>query len=105
MSYYKKHVFICTNKRDNGRQCCADNNAIELCHYAKAKIKALQQQGKGKIRINNAGCLDRCSEGPTLVIYPDNIWYHYQTQADIDEIIEQHVLQGNIVERLLLPNQ
>lgn len=105
MSYYKKHVFICTNKRDNGRQCCADGNAAELHQYAKAKIKALQQQGKGKIRINNAGCLDRCSEGPTLVIYPDNIWYRYQTQADIDEIIETHVLQGNIVERLLLPNQ
>lgn len=104
MNYYQKHVFICTNQRDNGRECCAQKNAIELLQYAKLKIKGLQQDGKGKVRINNAGCLDRCSEGPALVIYPDGIWYRYHTMQDIDEIIEQHVLNGQIVERLMLPN-
>ena len=101
--YYQQHVFICTNKRDNGKQCCADGNAMALFQYAKAKIKALGQSGQGKIRINSAGCLDRCAEGPALVIYPEGVWYSYKTQADIDEIIEQHVLQGKVVERLLLP--
>lgn len=103
--YYQKHVFICTNKRDNGKQCCADGNAVALQQYAKAKIKALGLNGQGRIRINSAGCLDRCAEGPALVIYPEGIWYHYKTQADIDEIIDKHVLRGEIVERLLLSKQ
>ena len=104
MPYYQKHVFICTNQRDNGKQCCADYQAKALLDYAKTQIKILQQNGKGKIRINSAGCMDRCAEGPVLVIYPDNIWYQYQTQADIDEIIAEHVLNNRIVQRLVLPN-
>jgi len=102
MSYYAKHVFFCTNLRTDGRQCCADGKAQELLTYAKTKMKSLPCSSQGKIRINNAGCLDRCAEGPVLVIYPDAIWYHYQTQSDIDEIIDTHVLNGRIVERLLV---
>lgn len=100
--YYQKHVFICTNQREAGKQCCADGDAVMLLNYAKAKIKALAQNGRGKVRINGAGCMDRCAEGPVLVIYPEGIWYRYKNQVDIDEIIEQHVLQGKIVDRLLL---
>jgi (2Fe-2S) ferredoxin len=102
--YYAKHVFICTNQRDNGQECCADGNASELFKYAKSRIKALGINGKGNIRMNNAGCLDRCSAGPVLVIYPEGAWYHYTNQQDIDEIIEQHILNGKPVERLLLKN-
>ncbi len=100
--YYQKHVFICTNKRENGKQCCTDADSMALFQYAKAKIKALGEQGKGKVRINSAGCLDRCAEGPVLVIYPEGTWYTYKNQADIDEIINEHVLQGRLVKRLLL---
>ena len=104
MSYYKTHVFICTNLRTNGKKCCADGGSQELLQYAKAKIKALGRSGKGDIRINGSGCLDRCEEGPALVIYPEGIWYHYKTKADIDEIIDKHVLQGEIVDHLLISN-
>ena len=68
--------------------------------YAKARIKALGENGKGKVRINKAGCLDRCEEGPVIVVYPEAVWYTYVDRADIDEIIERHVLGGEIVERL-----
>lgn len=102
MTYYKQHVFICTNQREAGKQCCAQGNAVALLNYAKAKIKSLQLNGKGQIRINAAGCMDRCAQGPVLVIYPDGVWYHYATQADIDEIINEHVINGRIVSRLLL---
>lgn len=103
MSYYQKHVFICTNKReDSNKACCAKGGAEDLFDYAKAQIKTLQLSGKGKIRINKAGCLDRCSEGPVLVVYPEGVWYHYQTRVDIDEIIDEHLIQGRIVKRLLL---
>lgn len=103
MSYYQKHVFICTNKReDDTKPCCANGGASTLFDYFKAQVKVLQLSGKGKFRINKAGCLDRCSEGPVLVIYPEGVWYHYETHADIDEIIEQHLILGKTVERLLL---
>jgi len=68
--------------------------------YAKDKIRALNLSGKGKIRVNSAGCMDRCDEGPVLVVYPDGVWYTYVDQHDIDEIIEEHLLHGRIVTRL-----
>lgn len=102
MSYYQKHVFICTNQRDGGRQCCANQGARELLDYAKQRIKDLQLNGKGKVRINLAGCLDRCQEGPVLVVYPDAVWYRYASKRDIDEIIDMHVIEGHVVERLVI---
>src|SRR5262245_11043869 len=80
MSYYDKHVFLCTNQRTNGRKCCNDEKAQELLVYAKNKIKLLECNVQNKIRTNSAGCMDRCAEGPVLVIYPDAVWYYYQTQ-------------------------
>ena len=68
--------------------------------YAKDKIRALNLSGKGKIRANSAGCMDRCDEGPVLVVYPDGVWYTYVDKHDIDEIIEEHLLNGRIVTRL-----
>lgn len=100
--YYESHVFFCCNQRENGRRCCQDANATELRDYAKAKLKTLAPLDKGRVRVNIAGCMGRCNEGPVLVIYPEGTWYTYQTQADIDEIIEQHVIQGKPVARLML---
>ncbi len=102
MSYYKYHVFFCVNQRDDGRKCCEQGGATELRAHAKAKIKALGVSGRAQVRINKAGCLDRCSFGPVLVVYPQGIWYRYQSKADIDEIIEQHLIKDGIVERLLI---
>jgi (2Fe-2S) ferredoxin len=104
MSFYKHHVFFCTNQRDDGRQSCNDCNAQSLRDYAKKQCKEKGISGPGRVRINSAGCLDRCGEGPVLVIYPEETWYQYVDREDIDEIIEEHLIKGNIVERLLLPD-
>ena len=100
MSFFAKHVFFCVNERENGAQCCAGCGAPELQAYTKERIKALKKNGKGKIRINRAGCLDRCDEGPVMVVYPEAVWYQYVDKADIDEIIEEHLLGNRPVERL-----
>jgi len=100
MSYYQKHVFFCTNQREDGSPCCSDHDALAMRDYAKGRIKALELNGAGKIRINSSGCLDRCGEGPVLVVYPEAVWYTYVDQADIDEIIELHLVGGEVVERL-----
>jgi len=102
MSYYQQHVFFCTNQRDDGRKCCEQAGASQLRAYAKAKIKSLGKSGKDQVRVNTAGCLDRCGQGPVIVVYPDETWYHYQNEADIDEIIEQHLINGKKVQRLIL---
>jgi len=100
MSYYAKHVFFCLNQRDDGRACCASHGAADMQAYAKQRIKTLDRSGKGKVRINKAGCLDRCDEGPCVVVYPEGVWYTYVDQHDIDEIIDEHLVNGRVVERL-----
>lgn len=98
--YYQKHVFFCLNQRDDGRPCCADRGAQAAQEHAKQRIKQLGMSGHGKIRINKAGCLDRCAEGPVLVVYPQGTWYTYVDQSDIDEIIDVDLLGGKVVDRL-----
>ena len=70
MSYYKHHVFFCVNQRDDGRQCCNQHDAEGMRGYAKDCVRKLNLSGKGKVRVNLAGCLDRCEEGPVMVVYP-----------------------------------
>ena len=100
MSYYKHHVFFCCNQRPPGENCCQNHKADELRDYAKNRVKALGLAGKGSVRVNKAGCLDRCDEGPVIVVYPEEVWYTYVDRADIDEIVEEHLKHGRIVERL-----
>lgn len=103
MSYFKHHVFICCNQRAEGEACCNSHNATALHAYAKDRIGALGMKGRGKVRINKAGCLDRCDEGPVMVVYPEEVWYTFVDEQDIDEIIDSHLTHGRIVERLRLP--
>jgi (2Fe-2S) ferredoxin len=100
MSHFNHHVFFCTNQRANGESCCNDHGAGTLRAYAKDRVKALGEQIPGKVRINMAGCLDRCADGPVMVVYPDAVWYTFVDQSDIDEIIDEHLIHGRVVERL-----
>ena len=99
--YYEAHVFCCTNKRPAGhpRGCCSDKGSEGLRDYMKDRARAL---GLKKVRINNSGCLDRCELGPTVVIYPEGVWYSVTNQQDIDEVLQTHLVEGGRVERLML---
>ena len=99
-SYFNRHVFFCQNLREDGRQCCAAFDSPKFRDHAKKRLKEAGCHGKGKVRINQAGCLDRCDEGPVLVVYPEEVWYTYVDQEDIDEIIDEHLINGRPVERL-----
>ena len=100
MSHFKYHVFFCCNQREGGQTCCNNHGASEMKDYAKDRIGALGLKGKGKVRINSAGCLDRCDDGPVIVVYPEETWYTYVDKTDIDEIIDEHLVNGRVVERL-----
>ena len=100
MSYYQHHVFMCTNLRDDGRECCQDYQASELRGYLKSKVKTEGLAGPKGVRVNSAGCLDRCALGPVMVVYPNETWYRYRSREDIDEIFESHFKQGVKVQRL-----
>lgn len=72
----------------------------KLRNYMKARAKELGLPG---VRVNMAGCLDRCELGPCLVIYPEGVWYRIENEADVDAVLEQHVRDGGRVQRLMLP--
>jgi (2Fe-2S) ferredoxin len=99
--YYRLHVFVCTNRRPEGhpRGSCAGRGSEALRDYLKARVKELGLVG---VRVNTAGCLDRCELGPDLVIYPEGVWYSYHTSDDLDEILETHLVKGGRVARLML---
>ncbi len=101
MSYYDKHVFFCTNQREDGSQCCGEHGAQKARDYVKKRVKDLGiSSDKNRIRINSAGCMDRCESGPVIAVYPEAVWYTYVDETDLDEIIEQHLKNDRIVERL-----
>ncbi len=102
-SYFKRHIFFCLNERGNDEACCARHDAQAAFDHCKKRVKDLGLSGPGQVRVNKAGCLDRCSGGPVAVVYPEAIWYTYVDASDIDEIVESHLKGGLVVERLLTP--
>jgi (2Fe-2S) ferredoxin len=103
--FYDRHVFCCTNSRVAGhpRGCCLEKGSEPMRNYMKLRVKEL---GIENVRVNSAGCLDRCEFGPSMVIYPEGVWYTYRDRADIDEIIETHLQKDGRVARLMLqPDQ
>lgn len=102
-SYFQRHIFFCINERPNGESCCAQHGALAAFDHCKAQVKAAGLAGPGQVRVNKAGCLDRCAGGPVAVVYPEAIWYSYLDTSDIDEIVESHLKNGQVVQRLLTP--
>ena len=102
MPFYKYHMFFCTNQREPGEACCANHNARAMRDYAKQRSKELGLAGPGGIRVNLAGCLGRCELGPVVVIYPQEVWYTYVDEDDIEEIMVSHMQNDQVVERLLI---
>lgn len=103
-SYFQRHIFFCLNERKDGEACCAQHGALAAFEHCKTQVKALGLAGPGQVRVNKAGCLDRCSAGPVAVVYPEGTWYSYVDLADIDEIVESHLKNGVVVKRLLTPS-
>lgn len=103
MAPFTRHLFVCCNRREAGhpRGCCdpAGSDALQ-----KAFKKALAEHGVPRsVRANKSGCLDQCEHGPTVVVYPDNVWYGFVQEADIAEIVNEHIIGGRPVARLRLP--
>ena len=107
MSYFSHHVFFCTNQRDDGRQACSQCGAAEARDYMKKRCKELGISGVGRVRINKAGCLDRCESGPVIVIYPEGTWYAGVRGEDVTELAESHMVAGKPLTRLVYtpPNE
>ncbi len=104
MPKFERHIFICTNERDEShpRGSCARKGSAEIQLAFKTKLGKL---GIAKqVRANKSGCLDQCEHGPTVVVYPDAVWYGHVQLSDVDEIVESHILNGKPVERLIIPD-
>jgi (2Fe-2S) ferredoxin len=100
-----RHVFVCINERaaDNPKGCCKSKGGVDVRDRLKAELSS---RGLSKvIRANNAGCLDQCEHGVTVVVYPEQVWYGHVTPDDIPEIVDKHLIGGEVVRRLMLPDQ
>jgi (2Fe-2S) ferredoxin len=104
MSYFERHIFFCLNQREDGRDSCAGQGARAGFEHCKHSVKTQQLSQVGKVRVNQAGCLNRCAGGPVAVVYPEAVWYTFVDLDDIDEIVESHLKNGVVVERLVLPD-
>ena len=105
MKRFEKHIFICENKRPEGhpRGCCAEKNSPEIKELFKKRIKELGLNTD--VRANSAGCLDACEHGVTVVVYPEQIWYGKVTIADVEEIIQEHIIKNSPIERLKIKDE
>jgi (2Fe-2S) ferredoxin len=105
MPGFDRHVFVCTNERapSHPRGDCKSKDGVAVRDRLKQELTA---RGMSKmIRANNAGCLDQCEHGCSMVVYPEQVWYGKVTVDDIAEIVESHLIGGQIVSRLLMPDQ
>ena len=100
--YFEAHIFVCCNRRPEGheRGSCAAKGSEKLRDYMKARAK---EMGLTHLRVNMAGCLDRCELGPCMVIYPEGIWYKIETTTDVDRVLEEHIRDGGRAADLMLP--
>ena len=105
MPTFQRHVFVCVNERpaDHPKGCCKQKGGEQVRDALKKKLGA--RGIKSEVRANNAGCLDQCEQGVTVVVYPEQVWYGHVTVDDLDELIEKHIVGGEVVERLMLPDQ
>ncbi|HYW58260.1 MAG TPA: (2Fe-2S) ferredoxin domain-containing protein [Polaromonas sp.] len=102
-SYYERHIFFCVNQREGGEASCSDHKAADAYARCKSQVKAAGLSAPGQVRVNQAGCLNRCAAGPVAVVYPEAVWYTYVDLHDVDEIVESHLKNGVVVERLRTP--
>ena len=104
MAKFQRHVFICLNERDpsDARGCCSAKGSAEVAAAFKSKL--FERGLKRVVRANKAGCLDQCARGITVVVYPEAVWYGGVTLDDVDEIIEKHIVGGEPVQRLVIPD-
>jgi len=105
MPKFEKHIFVCGNQRPPGssRGCCDPEGKAALQKLFKDKLK--ERGLKGKVRANQSGCLDQCEHGPTVVVYPEAVWYGHVTPSDVEEIIDSHIIGGKPVARLMLADE
>ncbi|MEO5338898.1 MAG: (2Fe-2S) ferredoxin domain-containing protein [Magnetococcus sp. MYC-9] len=99
---YDLRIYYCVNSRDAGHPQgdCSRRGAQDLQNHLVERLKQLPESCR--VRVSSSGCLNRCQSGPALVIYPQGVWYRYRSQADINEIVQRHLLGGEQVQRLLI---
>jgi (2Fe-2S) ferredoxin len=105
MPGFKKHIFVCINERtpDDPRGSCSAKNSKQIQEHFSSEVK--KRGLKGIVRANKAGCLDQCANGPSVVIYPEGVWYTVRTVQDADEIMDRHIVKDEVVERLLMADK
>ena len=103
MAEFERHVFVCINERVPGhpRGCCSAKDSTSIREALKARCK--REGLAARVRINTSACLDQCEHGPTIVVYPEAVWYGFVKMEDVEEIVQSHLIGGVPLQRLVLP--
>src|SRR5262245_12880550 len=105
MPRFTCHLFVCCNQREPGhrRGCCNADGSGKLRELFKTEIAKCGLTPD--VRANQSGCLDQCEYGPTVVIYPQAIWYGGVTAADVSRIVTETVVSGRVIQELVIPDE
>ncbi|MBF0159251.1 MAG: (2Fe-2S) ferredoxin domain-containing protein [Magnetococcales bacterium] len=98
----KYHVFVCMNQRPDGhpKGSCRTSGSASVIEAFSTEIE--KRGGFDQIQLTGTFCMGPCNQGPTVVVYPDGVWYGRVTARDVVDICDQHFDQGKPVERLML---
>lgn len=102
MPRYERHIFVCGNQREpaHPRGCCSAKGSDGIREALKSELR--KRGLNATMRVNQAGCLDQCEHGVTVVVYPEAVWYGFVKLEDVPELVESHLVAGRPVERLRL---
>jgi (2Fe-2S) ferredoxin len=105
MPKFQRHIFVCGNQRETGhpRGSCDPTGEGALQKVFKKKLAEAGIRGD-VVRANKSGCLEQCEHGPTVVVYPEAVWYGGVTADDVAEIVSSHIMAGKPVQRLMVPD-
>ena len=100
MTASRRHIFLCCDQTKP--KCCGREASLEAWDHLKRRLKELGLSEQGGIQRTKANCLRVCYEGPIAVVYPEGAWYSRCDPGNLDRIIEEHLLGGQVVEELLI---